>query len=172
MRRRRRRTISCAALAAMALVAAGCGDDDTATQAAVTKPEYVQSVKARCGEYREERKAAEQPLQELFRSAEDASQIGPEQLNAASDQLAALNDTTRQVLTDLSELPRPEADQAALDQAFAKRDDAQAALDEADQAAADGDGAALDAASKKLDTALNDRSDKQVDDEFGFSACG
>lgn len=165
--------ITCGALTAMALVAAGCGDDDNdTTQAAVTKPEYVQSVKARCGEYRKERQAAEQPLQELFRSAEDASQIAPEQLKAASDQLAALNDTTRQVLTDLSELPRPEADQAALDQAFANREDAQAALDEADQAAADGDGAALDAASKKLDTALNSASDKQVSDEFGFSACG
>lgn len=76
------------------------------------------------------------------------------------------------MLTDLSELPRPEADQATLDQVFARREDAQAALDEADQAAADGDGAALDAASKQLDTALNSASDKQVSDEFGFSACG
>jgi hypothetical protein len=74
------------------------------------------------------------------------------------------------VITDLSELPRPEADQATIDQAFANFEDAQAALDVADQAAADGDGAAMDAAFKKLDAALN--SNGQVRDEFGFSACG
>jgi len=164
---------SCAALAAMALVAAGCGDNnnDTTTQAAVTKAQYAQSVKARCAEYSKERHAAEQPLAKLFKSAQDPSQIAPEQLKAASDQLAAVNDTTRQVLIDLSKLPRPEADQAALDQVFAKYDDAQAALDEADQAAAAGDGAGVAAANDKLDEALSSGSG-QVKDEFGFSACG
>lgn len=136
----------------------------------MTKQQYVQSVKARCATYQKERHAAEKPLQELFQSAKDASQIDSAQLKAASDQLAALNDTTRQVVIDLQSLPRPEADSATLDQASANFDDALAALDDADQAAAEGDGAAVDAATKKLDTALN--SNRQVSDEFGFSACG
>jgi hypothetical protein len=167
------RILGCGVLAAMALLTGGCGDDnnDSTTQAAVTRAEYVQSVKARCGDYQRERHAAEKPLAQLFQSANTASQIAPAQLKAASDQLAALNDTTRQVLIDLSSLPRPEADQAALDQVFASYDDAHAALDDADQAAADGDGAGVDAAFKKLDAALNSGS-KQVKDEFGFSACG
>jgi DNA topoisomerase IB len=163
---------SCAALAAIALVA-GCGggNNDTTTQAAVTKPEYVQSVKARCGEYQKQRQAAEQPLQELFKSVKDPSQIPSEQLKAASDKVVALDDTTRQVLTDLEALPRPAADKATLDPVFATYADAQAALDEADQAAANGDGAGVSAANNKLDQALSSGS-KQVKDEFGFSACG
>jgi hypothetical protein len=163
---------SCAALAAMALVSAGCGGDnnDTTTQAAVTRAEYVQSVKARCADYSKERHAAEKPLQQLFKGFNDPSQIPPAQLKAASDQLTAVDDTTRQVLTDLKALPRPEADQAKLDQVFANYDDAQVALDEADQAAADGDGTGASAANNKLDQALN--RNRQVSDEFGFSACG
>ena len=162
--------ISCAA---MALVAAGCGDnnDGTITRAAVTRAEYVQSVKARCGEYEKERHAAEQPLAELFKGVKDPSQIPPARLKAASDQLAALNDTTRQVLIDLSKLPRPEADRATLDQVFADYNNAKAALDQADQAAAAGDGAGVSAAIKKLDRALSSTT-RQVKDEFGFSACG
>jgi hypothetical protein len=164
---------SCAALAAMTLVAAGCGADnnDTTTQAAVTRAEYVQSVKARCGEYQKERHAAEQPLAAQFKGVRDPSQIPPEQLKAASDKVAALDETTRKVLVDLSTLPRPEADQAALGQVFANYDDAQAALDEADQAAANGDGAGVSAANNKLDQALSSGS-RKVKDEFGFSACG
>jgi hypothetical protein len=163
----------CAALAAMALVAAGCGDDNkgTTNRAAVTRAEYVQSVKARCGEYQKERRAAEQPLAELFKRVKDPSQIAPEKLKAASDQIAALNDTTRQVLIDLSKLPRPEADRAALDQVFANYDNARVALDQADQAAAAGDGAVVSAATNRLDHALNTNS-RHVKDEFGFSACG
>lgn len=169
---RSRWIISCAAPVAIALVAAGCGDNnnDTTTQTAVTKAEYVQSVKARCAKYSKERNAAEQPLAKLFKSVNDPSQITPAQLKAASDQLAAVNDTTRQVLTDLSNLPRPEADQAALDQVYANYDDAQAALDDADQAAAAGDGAGVSAANNKLDQALN--SNRKVADDFGLSACG
>jgi hypothetical protein len=162
--------IAAAALAA-ALTAGGCGDDDSSdAQAAVTKAEYVSSVKTVCGDYTRERHAAERPLAEVFKDADNASELAPAELEAASDELAALNDTTRQVLIDLSALPRPEADEDALDEVFASFDDAQAALDEADQAAAEGDGAATDAAYKKLDAALD--SNREVSDEFGFSACG
>jgi hypothetical protein len=105
-------------------------------------------------------------LQQLFKSFQDPSQIPPERLKAASDQLAALNDTTRQVLTDLQNIPRPEADQAKLDQVFANYDAAQAALKEADEAATNEDGAAV-AAAFKNDAALN--SNREVADEFGFS---
>ena len=96
--------------------------------------------------------------------------MAPEKLKAASDKLAALNDTTRQVLIDLSKLPRPEADRAAIDQVFANYDHVRAALDKVDQAAAAGDGAAVSAATNKRDQAVN-RNSRQVKDEFGFSAC-
>ena len=139
------RITACVALAATALVAVGCGggDNDTTTQATVTKSEYVHSVKARCAAYSKERHAAEKPLQQLFQGFQDPSQIPPERLKAASDQLAALNDTTRQVLTDLKNLPRPEADRAKLDQVFANYDDAQAALNEADRPPPTGTGPRL-----------------------------
>jgi hypothetical protein len=169
----RTRFISWTALAISAVVVIGCGggSDATSTEAtAVTRADYKQAVEARCADYQTERDAAQKPLQETFKGAPDLSQISPQDLEAASDQLAALNDTTRQVLTDLVALPRPEADSATLDQAYSTVDDAQAALDEVDQAAADGDGAGVDAAYKKLDAALNNN--KAVAEEFGLSSCG
>ena len=95
---------NCAALAAIAMTASGCGgdDNDATTQAAVTRAEYVQSVKARCAQYSKDRTAAEQPLQALFKGVSDPSQIQPAKLKAAADRIAALDDTTRQVLADLT----------------------------------------------------------------------
>ena len=164
-------TIVPAALA-VALIASGCDDDngDETTAAAPTKAQYVQSVKDRCSQYLNERQAAEKPLQQAFGNAEDPSEIPPEELKAGAEQIAALNDTTREVLTDLAELPRPEADQAGLEEVFANFDEGKAALDEADQAAAAGDGAALGASFEDFDKAVDKNG--ALSDEYGFSVCG
>lgn len=157
-------------LAALALVAAGCGDDDDeATD--VTKAEYAESVRTRCGEYLKERREAEKPLGTLFRQYEEPDDVPTDELQEGADEVAALNDTTRQVIADLEELPRPEAEEETLDEVFENLNDAVASLDDADEAAEEGDGAALGRAYESFEEALG-RNSEEVSEEFGFSVCG
>lgn len=157
-------------LAALALVAAGCGDDDDeATD--VTKAEYAETVRTRCGEYLKERREAEKPLGTLFRKYKDPADVPTGELQDGADEFAALSDTTREVIADLEELPRPETEEETLDEVFENLNDAAATLDDADEAAEEGDGAALGQAYEDFDEALG-RNSEEVSEEFGFSVCG
>jgi hypothetical protein len=157
-----------AVAAVCCLAAIGCGDDGSASASdTTTKSEYVQAVKERCGEYQQERSAAVKPLHSIF--ASDPRTLPPDELEQHAGDVAAFTDTTREVFDDIEDLPRPEADAARLEDAFANFDDARDALDRADAAAAEGDGAALAAAFGALDRSLRDIHD--LGQEFGFSAC-
>ncbi len=167
----RRIAILAATAGALAVAGAGCGggSDTGSTEASVTKQQYKQSVVSRCQQYQQDRQAAAKPLRPLFASINSPSQADPQQLKAAADKIAALDETARGVITDLEALPRPPADAAKIEQAFKQLDAAKEAFDEADQAAADGDGAALQDAYNKVDQNL--KSLGSLSETYGFSAC-
>ena len=163
------------ALAAVAAIAVGCGGDDddgdeTTTSASVTKAEYVQTVEDTCSQYLEERREAEEPLNELFASAERPTDLDPEQLQDGADELAALNDTTRDVIDELVALPRPEAEAEEIEQVLAGLEDGSAALDQVDEAAAEGDGAGVEDGYREFDRAVSE--DGELGREYGFDVCG
>jgi hypothetical protein len=148
--------------------ASGCGgnDEETSTAAPLSKDEYVQRVEERCAAYQDEREAAAQPLEELG----DPAQLAPSELEDASDDIIALSETTRQVISDLEAIPRPVEDTETLDMTFAAADQAVAALDDVDAAAVAGDGQALGAAYLAESQALGTVNDTGSD--FGIDSCG
>jgi hypothetical protein len=117
------------------------------------------------------RREAEKPLGTLFRKYKDPADVPADELQEGADEFAALSDTTRAVIADLEELPRPEAEEETLDEVFENLNAVAATLDDADEAAEEGDGAALGQAYADFDEALG-RNSEEVTEEFGFSVCG
>jgi hypothetical protein len=147
----------------------GSSTSSSSTSASVTRQDYVKQVTARCHSYLRDRAAAAKPVQALL-TQNDPAKIPSEQLKAAAGKIAALDATTISVIDDLEALPRPQADAAELQSAFAKLDQAKAGFQQGDAAASQGNGQAMASAYQKADEAL--RSLGPLSKKFGFNVCG
>ena len=152
------------------VVAAGCGGGDstetvtvgsTGTAPPLSKAEYIEQADAICAGFRPK---AEALTDEANKLADQGDSAG------AADKLGEAIDVSRAGVEELQSLPKPQGDEAVLNQLDDLRQQALALLERVEDAIRADDISRLDALTSEA-TSVDDRGDG-IATGYGFKTCG